>query len=274
MPNHTCLNCGHPFAYKQIFCSRCGQRRDIKRFTFRQLFFDFIKNFINAEKGVLRLVKGLATRPGQTAAAYVEGKRKTYFSPFTFLALTITLMVFVNAWLRSSADLQVPNQSILNNMPDERLKELYLLTITRINRMQLFFNNYLNMFSVLFAPYFAFGIWLFFRKRNRNTAEIMVAYILFMAFCNLLYIVFTSPFLAVYRNTDAYYYIWAATIFLQSFYFAWGYKVFLGFRSAGGFIKVQLVLGLIGVIWFILFMLGLLFLYVYRGDAAEVLKYL
>ncbi len=248
MEPNTCLNCGQSFSDEQKFCSHCGQRRDIKRFTFRQLIYDFLQTIVNTEKGVLRLLKGLATNPGQTAADYVEGKRKTYFNPFTFYALCIAFMVFIDSWLKPY--IEVKDYGTMNTMP-------FGINAERLAGLQDFFNKHLNLVSVLATPYFAFGLWLFFRKRKRNAAEITVAFVLFAAFSSLLSTLFISPWLSAYRDTGAYYPILIAGNILVALYCAWGLKIFFGFRSAGGYIKVLAVYSLIGLMGFILLMLGI-----------------
>jgi len=77
----------------------------------------------------------------------------------------------------------------------------------------------------------------------------------------------------MFRNTTAYYPILYNSTILQPLYYAWGLKTFFNFRSAGGYIKVLSVLWLSGLIGLILFIIGF-FLYVYRGEASIVLRYL
>lgn len=273
MHNAHCLNCGMALYAHQEFCSHCGQKADTRRFTFKQLLRDLLHAFMHAEKGVLRLLKGLALKPGATAAAFVEGKRKTYFNPFTFLALCIAFMVFLNNWIKPYNDPPVTNQQVLQRMPNQEMKELYVLTVERSAEIQEFGNKYLDLISVLISPYFACIIWLFFRRRKRNAAEITVAYVLFMAFSNVLSAILISPLLNWCRSGAAYYPILFGGILLQTMYIAWGLKTFFNYRTAGGYLKVLSVLLIAGIVGFIILM-GALFVYVYGGNRFEVLQYL
>jgi hypothetical protein len=272
MQQANCLNCGAVLTPQQKFCDNCGQKKDTPRITLPGLAKDFLQIITHADKGLLKLLKGLVTNPGKTAAEYVEGKRKTYFNPFTFLALCIAFMLFVNSWTKPYGDLPVPDPEVLARIPDEQTKELYILTVERNAKMQNFSNKNLSNLSVLVAPYFAFFLWLFFPGRKRNVAEITVAYVLFTGFGNVLSTIFISPWLAMYRNTSAYYPIFCTSLLLQTMYYAWGLKTFFNFRTAGGYIKVLAALGLIGLIGFILLIICLFF-YVYHG-AFSVFKYL
>lgn len=273
MHNAHCLNCGTALYAHQEFCSHCGQKADTTRFTFKQLLHDLLHAFIHAEKGILRLLKGLAFKPGTTAAAFVEGKRKTYFNPFTFLAICIAFVVFVNNWIKPYGNLPVPDKETLASMPNQRLKDIYLVSVERNAKIQDFGNKNMNLLTVLISPYFACGLWLFFRRRKRNAAEITVAYILFTAFSTVLTTIFISPLLAFYRNTAAYYPIEIGSLFLQTMYIAWGLNTFFKFRTAREYLKVLSVLCLIGVAGFILLTIALV-IYVYRGSTFEVLQHL
>jgi hypothetical protein len=271
MQELKCLNCGEPLLPEQKFCPSCGQQTNIPRITNLHLLQEFIRSFAKGDKGVLRLLKGLATNPGKTAAEYVQGRRKTYFNPFAFLALCIALMVFVNKWTKPYVDLHSPDPTILARIPDESMKQAYVLSVERLGKINDFGNKNLNLLSVIVAPYFAFFLWLFFRRRNRNFAEITVAYILFTGFGNLLFTILVSPWLASVHHTSAYNPILYSSMVLETMYYAWGLKTFLGYRTAGGYIKVLAALGLIGLIGFILLLI-VLFFYVYHDTG--ILNYL
>ena len=59
------------------------------------ILHDLVHVFTHADKGFLFLTKELALRPGITAKAYLEGKRKQYFNPFSYLMLTIAVSAFL-----------------------------------------------------------------------------------------------------------------------------------------------------------------------------------
>jgi hypothetical protein len=270
----NCLNCGAALQAHQKYCPECGQKTGIPRITMRQLLRDFLQTITHAEKGLLKLIRGLAINPGRTAVEYVEGKRKTYFNPFGFLALCIAFMLFMNNWIKPYGDLPVADPEVLARMPDEYIRHQYLLSMERTARVQDFLNKNMNIVSVLVTPYFAFFLWLFFRKRKRNMAEINIAYLLFTGFSNAVSSVLFAPWLAMHSNTStAYYFIFWGSVLLQTLYFIWGLNTFFNYRSASGFIKILAVLFLIGFIGFILFFIGL-FIYVYRGETFKVLRYL
>lgn len=90
MPSH-CLDCGTPLASMPPvrFCSQCGQKTATTRLTLHDLLHDFWHALTHTDRSVLSLVRELALRPGHVARRYVDGGRKSYFNPFTFLIVVV-----------------------------------------------------------------------------------------------------------------------------------------------------------------------------------------
>ena len=228
---------------------------------------------LNAEKGLFRLVKGLTIAPGQTAAAFVEGKRKRYFNPFTFLALCLAIVVLMNNWLKPYGDPAKPDPIVMSRIADPHTMDAYLESVERYANIEDFTNKNMNLATVLMGPYFAFCLWIFFRKRQRNAAEIMVAFILFIGFATLVTSLLITPWRAVYRDTGTQNILLSVDILLQTLYITWGLTWFFNYSTADGFLKVFGALCLIGLIGFIFLMIALVN-YMYQGSFFEVLKYL
>lgn len=88
-----CLNCGTEF--EGNFCPECGQRADTKRFTIRFIFTNLLQAILSNDGGVWFTLKTLFTRPGQMMIDILNGKRKSYFSPFPMLFLVLSLYVLI-----------------------------------------------------------------------------------------------------------------------------------------------------------------------------------
>ena len=267
----TCLNCGTALMNRQNYCPNCGQKADTPRITFRYLASEFLHAFAHADKGLFNLVKNLATNPGRVATDYVEGRRKGYFNPFGFLTICIAISFPVYNLVKPSQDLPQPEFENLDRIPAE-LELLALNAKERAQAVQHFFNKNINLISVFVAPYFAFMLWLFFRRRQRNIAEITLAYLLFIAFGNIISLVIFYPLMAIFRTPAALSALLWISMFVQIAYDAWGMKTFFQYKTAGGYVKVLSALLLIGFIGFVI-LLVFLFFYVYNGST-ELLYYL
>lgn len=273
MQTSFCKNCSGALVPGQKFCPYCGQKTGIPRMTTRNLLKDFLQTILHAEKGIVNLLKGLLLQPGKVVTEYVEGRRKKYFNPFSFLALCIAFMVLINSWLKPYQELPVPNQAVMERMPDEKTKKLYLLTVKRSADAQGFFNRNMNFGTLITVPFYAVFLWLFFKRRGRNIAEIAVAYILLTAFIDVLFSIIASPWLALTRGSIKHDYIYWAGLISETFYYAWGLKVFFGYKSRGSYFRILLVLWLIGLMGLIL-IFALYYIYVYHGGASIVFQYM
>jgi preprotein translocase subunit SecG len=267
----NCLNCGAELMDRQNFCSYCGQKTDTPRISFLYLTKEFLSVFAHADKGLFNLIKMLAFNPGQVAIDYVEGRRKRYFNPFGFLVICIALSFPIYNLVKPAQDLPQPEFENLQRIPAE-LQLMALNAKERAQAVQHFFNKNINLISVFVAPYFAFMLWLFFRRRKRNISEITLAYLLFIGFGNIISAVIFYPLMAIFKGQVSFTILLWISMFVQIGYDAWGMKTFFQYKTAGGFIKVLSALLLIGFIGLII-LLVFLFFYVYQGSA-ELLYYL
>ena len=57
----------------------------------RHILHDLQHAFLHADKGILYLIKEMAYRPGYVALEFVQGQRKKYFNPFSFLVIVVAI---------------------------------------------------------------------------------------------------------------------------------------------------------------------------------------
>ena len=76
-------------ALGQVYCGICGQKYATERLTLREIGHDLLHALIHVDRSALSLVQMLLVRPGTVALNYVQGKRKRYFGPFSFLVIVV-----------------------------------------------------------------------------------------------------------------------------------------------------------------------------------------
>ncbi|HEX6845962.1 MAG TPA: DUF3667 domain-containing protein [Chitinophagaceae bacterium] len=89
----TCLNCGTEVTDK--FCPHCGQKATVGRLTFHHLLEEAIHFFTHIEKGLPRTTMELLTRPGSMQKNFLDGKRKTYHKPVSFLLIWVATFLLI-----------------------------------------------------------------------------------------------------------------------------------------------------------------------------------
>lgn len=155
----TCKNCSS--AITGNFCSNCGQKGEVHRITIKHVIHDFLHAFTHADKGFLLLVKDLLIKPGIVVKEYIEGKRKKYFNPLSFLVICAALHFYAasttgyfealsNAEKRGGAPQQVAIW-----------KEVFEISSKYGKTLDLF----------ILVPLITIVAWIFFRKPKYNLAE-------------------------------------------------------------------------------------------------------
>ncbi|HYG01336.1 MAG TPA: DUF3667 domain-containing protein [Chryseosolibacter sp.] len=119
----------------------------------------------HTDKGFLLLMKDLVLRPGHVAKEYIEGKRKKYFNPLTFLVITSAIA----AYLSYKAGYY---QAFIG--PNGKAHRVYM------ESMELMIENSKLFELILIFPLIALFSWILFRRKTYNFAEnaVLAAFIL------------------------------------------------------------------------------------------------
>jgi hypothetical protein len=147
----SCLNCETPFQTGQLFCARCGQKTGTRRMTLHDIGHDLLHALTHADHSVFSLVRELALRPGVVTREYVDGRRKKYFNPFSFLIIVVGVASLLMASTRFVG---------FAGMPD--------------NPVSTFLVGHLNLIILGQVPLLAMFTALLFRSARRNFAEHLV----------------------------------------------------------------------------------------------------
>jgi len=91
-----CKNCNSYF--EGNFCSNCGQKADVKRFTVSNLSREFLKDFFDVDSTLLFTIKELFVRPGEMLRGHIAGKRIVYLNSFSYLLIISLIAGFVYTW--------------------------------------------------------------------------------------------------------------------------------------------------------------------------------
>src|SRR6476660_10177051 len=147
-----CLNCGKEFTRTDNYCRSCGQVTTVSRLQTNHILHNFAHAFTHTDKGFFYLIPQLLVKPGIIAREYNEGKRKSYFSPFTFMIL----IVAINTFLVATFSLMSPELTKRKNPIDN------------------FLNQHFNIIIFMALPIMAFFTNILFREKHINFAESMV----------------------------------------------------------------------------------------------------
>ena len=88
-----CLNCGADRLGD--YCHACGQHHLDDRLTLRVVWREFAERFLKLERGLLGTTRAALVDPGALARRYVEGQRKRFVNPISFLLLASAVAVLM-----------------------------------------------------------------------------------------------------------------------------------------------------------------------------------
>ncbi len=158
----NCTNCGNLIGGN--YCEHCGQKAVTARVTLSSVAHDFIHALTHADKGFLLLVRNLVTKPGIVAREYVEGKRKKYFNPLSFLVITSAIHAYIS-YKTGYFDAMGSNQP---RGAGRHMPALWIETFRISNE------NGKILTLILIVPLMAFLSWIFFRRARYYFAETFV----------------------------------------------------------------------------------------------------
>lgn len=264
MHSTNCLNCNTSLQPEQRFCCQCGQQAVIHRFSVPHFLHEFFHAFTHTDKGIFHLLKSLATRPGATAREYIQGKRKTYFNPFTFFLIVMGIYVLADTFFTKNTPGREPDQQVLARIPTEEGRQKYTAMLYRGNKVQQFMSSKANIVAMVAVPLIALVSWLFFFRRGFNYAENLTANMMFLVFSNLVFVILIFPLRAGLKNSMSTWWFPFAGMLLQALYLWWCYNGFFQLKSAGQRIKSLFVSLFAIVLWFF-FSTSVMALYIYQS---------
>lgn len=89
----TCLNGGTEL--KDMYCPHCGQKATVQRISWHHVLKEILHFFTHIEHGFLSTTGLLITKPGLLNKNYLDGKRKSYHRPMSFLLIWITTYLLI-----------------------------------------------------------------------------------------------------------------------------------------------------------------------------------
>lgn len=173
----TCKNCSAALHPEHQFCPACGQTAHTHRLDMRHILHEIVHVLTHADKGILYLTKEMARRPGLVAKDYVEGRRKRYFNPFSYLALTVAIAAFLSSYFHlMDQDVQHPN-------PVSSL-----------------INKNINLVFLVATPISAFFNWLLFWRSRYNYAENLTLQAFLGGFRVVFFMLIFTPLVVFFRQ--------------------------------------------------------------------------
>lgn len=169
----TCKSCQHEISDNSKYCSHCGGKVIEGRISFIGTWTEFIIPYLSLDHNFWKTLFHLFYRPELVLKAYIQGARKKYFQPFSFLILSATVsLIFYKFFPLSLEEFSEVFQNGANTSGSDVEKEIEDLNIP-LKLSNFIFENY-NMVIVATIPLTSIGTYFTFFKKKHNFSEHMV----------------------------------------------------------------------------------------------------
>lgn len=167
----NCKNCE-----KQIsgnFCSHCGQKSSIKKINLSSFLEELSESVFQVNKGFFYTIKMLFLNPGDSIKAFLNGQRKPYFKPITYVLTLSTVYYILSKLLDGKTWMNNFIEGFTNGAKSSSVdnEAIYLFT---------WLSNNFAYATLISIPIFSLASYLLFIKHKYNYLEHIVinAYII------------------------------------------------------------------------------------------------
>lgn len=177
----NCKNCNHLLTVESQYCNSCGAQVIKNRLTFKNLLEHFTETYFNYDNKFIRTVISLFVKPNEVIDSYVNGVRKRYINPVSFLAISFTLSGFYLFFFQEKLKESMDFSGLSKYEGQEKLNEA-------LSNFVFDYNSFIY-FSII--PAFAIISWIVFLNKKYNFTEHVIIYLYTMSLSSIVSIFLT-----------------------------------------------------------------------------------
>ena len=154
-----CKNCDGTLRTDYLYCPACGGKVIRNRITVKNLWVDILDRYFNLDNTFIKTFVHLFTKPENVIEGYLQGQRRKYLNPISYLGIAITLsgfIVFMMARSLGDMDFDVFNTGV-QTVYQEKMMDFVL--------------DYQSLLFIFYIPVMAVAGWMCFDQKRYNFAE-------------------------------------------------------------------------------------------------------
>lgn len=148
----VCKNCNNPLRTDYSYCPDCGAKVIRNRITVKNLWYDTVERFFNLDNTFLKTITHLFTKPEDVIMGYINGTRKKYLNPISYVTIALTLTSILVFFIK---------RAYPEGM-DFDIFETGVYDVEGNKRMTNFLMNFFNIIFIIQIPLYAMASWITF----------------------------------------------------------------------------------------------------------------
>jgi len=189
----TCKNCSTEIAPNTSFCYDCGAKFVHERITTKKLFSDLLTG-LGWDSVFFFTIKSMFSKPHIVLTEYLDGTRKKYLNPFSYLLISAAILISVINFFKDDFDAIQKSFSFnkeqieLANKDLSQIKDISESELSKLKKDQEVakfsmkwansFLKYFNIITLLFLPFFSFmSKWTYKKPYNYGEHIIINTYL-------------------------------------------------------------------------------------------------
>ena len=162
-----CKNCKATLKETANFCDECGAKVIKQRLTLKIIFSDFFATFVSWDNALIKTFIQLFKNPEKVINTYINGTRKRYIKPFTYLLIVLSIYGIYMLFATDLLIKAVNEKYIINEIEIKFNTEF----IEKVQTFSLFFTKYSNLFYLSLIPLYAILSNIVYKKQQYNYVE-------------------------------------------------------------------------------------------------------
>jgi hypothetical protein len=167
----NCKTCNHPVDSIAKFCPNCGAKIVDGRLSLKGTWEEFIGPFFSWDNNFWRTFFGLFKNPKDVLEAYINGARKKYFHPFSYIILYATVAVFFYKFFPMDPIMDYStgiSESVNTSNGSTKVPKIDMKPFMEAMM------NYYNFLVLLLIPIYALTSYIVYHKSGHNFFEHLV----------------------------------------------------------------------------------------------------
>lgn len=184
-----CKNCNDSLRTDYSFCPACGAKVIRNRLTVKNLWYDFTERFFNLDNTFIITFKHLFTKPEAVIGGYINGVRKRYMNPISYLTVALVFSGLAFLVLRKFYGINLMATESISSGLASKIEKIY---------------DYQTLLAYISLPIYAIITWLIFIDKNRfNISEHFIINFYIVAQYSILQFFILIPIFGLFKISYA-----------------------------------------------------------------------